>query len=208
MSRRGRSAKPKSRKLLPKPKGIGVTRPYRLLNPIQQRYARSIANVLVPNITKRTMVDRDGDGDIDINGDAPDNTGGRPPGVNAAGNGGNQIPEAPLMYFPNRSNMPLRGRTGARMYAPGAARRRKRFGGFSRRSFKFLRWLYHLRKKRRFTPAQAENAANRRQVFFRAWEKARGAGRKYLTGADVKAAQGGYSAAAPGIFSSRNSGLL
>lgn len=72
----------------------------------------------------------------------------------------------------------------------GMSRRRKRYAGFSRRSFKFLRWLYHIRKKRRFTPAQQANAHARRAVFFRAWKTAREQGRRYLTGADVKAAQG------------------
>lgn len=78
----------------------------------------------------------------------------------------------------------------AGQYPIGRARRRKRFSGFSRRSFKFLRWLYHNRKKKRFTQAQAANAQNRRAVFFRAWQIARGQNRKYLTGADVKVAQG------------------
>lgn len=72
----------------------------------------------------------------------------------------------------------------------GMSRRRKRYAGFSRRSFKFLRWLYHIRKKRRFTPAQQANAYARRAVFYRAWKTAKEQGRKYLTGADVKAAQG------------------
>lgn len=84
----------------------------------------------------------------------------------------------------------------------GMSRRRKRYAGFSRRSFKFLRWLYHIRKKRRFTPAQQANAYARRAVFYRAWKTAKEQGRKYLTGADVKAAQGtvaGY-ATKPGNY--------
>lgn len=76
----------------------------------------------------------------------------------------------------------------------GMSRRRKRYAGFSRRSFKFLRWLYHIRKKRRFTPAQQANAHARRAVFYRAWQTAREQGRRYLTGADVKAAQGRVAA--------------
>lgn len=76
----------------------------------------------------------------------------------------------------------------------GMSRRRKRYAGFSRRSFKFLRWLYHIRKKRRFTPAQQANAYARRAVFYRAWKTAREQGRRYLTGADVKAAQGTVAA--------------
>lgn len=83
----------------------------------------------------------------------------------------------------------------------GMGRRRKRYAGFSRRSFKFLRWLYHIRKKRRFTPAQQANAFARRAVFYRAWKTAKEQGRKYLTGADVKAAQGtvaGYEKTFPG----------
>lgn len=69
-------------------------------------------------------------------------------------------------------------------------RRKRKMAGFSRRSFKFLRWLYHNRKRRRFTPMQQLNAGRRREVFFRAWAIARQAGRKYLTGQDVMAAQG------------------
>lgn len=127
------------------------------------------------------------------------------PAFNFAGLGPGQVPPVPAM----RGNIGPFGGRGRNPYMyPGVmpigrSRRRKRFSGFSRRSFKFLRWLYHNRKKKRFTAAQQQNALARRQVFFRAWEIARGAGRKYLTGADVKAAQGG----ATGFFSTRNSSV-
>ncbi len=104
-----------------------------------------------------------------------------------------EVPNAPIGDIP--ANILEGARRGGVVGFPGQApvgmsRRRKRYAGFSRRSFKFLRWLYHIRKKRRFTPAQQANAHARRAVFFRAWKTAREQGRRYLTGADVKAAQG------------------
>ena len=75
--------------------------------------------------------------------------------------------------------------------ATPARRKRRKFAGFSRRSFKFLRWLYHHRKRRRFTQAQAENAVRRGRVFLAAWGIAKRNGRRRLTRADVLAAQGG-----------------
>lgn len=100
-----------------------------------------------------------------------------------------------------RNNPPQLPPPVASIFGPGASRgpptqkgvyrkRRRKMAGFSRRSFKFLRWLYHNRKRRRFTPAQQQNAARRREVFYRAWVIARNNNRRYLTGQDVMAAQG------------------
>lgn len=95
------------------------------------------------------------------------------------------IPPAPAM-IPNLLNVyaSMAGRPTA-----AQRRRRRKYGGFSRRSFKFLRWLYHLRKRRRFTQAQANNAASRAVVFRKAWAIAKGDGRMRITRADVMAAQ-------------------
>lgn len=114
------------------------------------------------------------------------------------------LPEGLSPNIPARAAGTTRYQYGlpAGQYPIGRARRRKRFSGFSRRSFKFLRWLYHNRKKKRFTQAQQNNALNRRAVFFRAWQIARSQNppRRYLTGADVKAAQGTVSGLKTGYF--------
>lgn len=176
---------------------------YEKLSVIKQRHARDTARVFLRRMAQPMQIE--GRPVYGAQPPPPQNTGAPRRQINVEDDDG--IPPAPALGIPFALN-PLAGRTGGRMYAPGAARRRKRFAGFSRRSFKFLRWLYHLRKKRRFTPAQAQNAAVRRQVFFRAWERARGEGRKYLTGADVKAAAGGYSTASPGPFRQQRSSEL
>lgn len=182
---------------------------YNDLNVINRRRARNIAQVYLQNM---------GDNDPMDEGDRPDPLRNMP---RAQRGGGGPAVIGPYPPFPAGILAPgvvpgylapaegpiqqLAKRNGIRDMTIGRNRRRKRFSGFSRRSFKFLRWLYHNRKKKRFTAAQQQNALARRQVFFRAWEIARGQGRQYLTGQDVRAAQGGYSARAPGAFSQRNS---
>lgn len=204
---------------------IGQRGNYNDASALQRRRARDVARLYQRRLNRQEMGDREGD-DMDDEGPprvvpvlnfnnmpravrgGGGNVGGNPPGPMPPFNGPlgrgivpgvNPIP----LVFDTGFN--LRGRNAVRNTTIGNRRRRKRFSGFSRRSFKFLRWLYHNRKKKRFTEAQQQNALARRQVFFRAWEIARGQGRRYLTGADVRAAQGGYSARAPGAFSSTNS---
>lgn len=105
-----------------------------------------------------------------------------PYGIGPYGSGGDfgAVPTAPAF---GAAILPSRLRRG---------RRRRKYAGFSRRSFKFLRWLYHHRKRRRFTDAQAQNAMARAVVFRKAWAIAKSPGqgnRKRLTRADVMAAQ-------------------
>lgn len=182
------------------PNLVGIRRPsnrrYEAQDPVGQRRAREIARLLTQDIrlNPRPIMDVDiAPSSSSASSDAPTTTAFDPnlpilpPTLTTA-------PFVPNAPDPGRRGLGipiLRKREYYRNPTIGMRRRRKRFQGFSRRSFKFLRWLYHNRKKKRFTERQQANALARRQVFFRAWEIARGQGRKYLTGADVKAAQGG-----------------